>query len=105
MVSGLKGESYEERCAELGLETLETRRQRQDMTMVHKFLREENQRENGRARTRQAAGEKNVRGQIARTDMRKHSFAVRTVESWNSLPDNTKQAVSTETFRNLLKKK
>jgi hypothetical protein len=36
MVSGLKGKSYEERCAELGLETLETRRIKQDMSLVHK---------------------------------------------------------------------
>jgi hypothetical protein len=35
MVSGLKGKSYEERCAELGLETLETRRIKQDMSLVH----------------------------------------------------------------------
>jgi hypothetical protein len=37
MVSGLKGKSYEERCAELGLETLETRRIKQDMSLVHKL--------------------------------------------------------------------
>ncbi len=30
MVSGLKGKSYEERCAELGLETLETRKIKQE---------------------------------------------------------------------------
>jgi len=38
MVSGLKGKSYEERCAELGLETLETRRIKQDMSLVHKLI-------------------------------------------------------------------
>jgi hypothetical protein len=36
MVTGLKGTTYEERCLELGLETLQRRRERQDMAMVHK---------------------------------------------------------------------
>ncbi len=38
MVAGLKGSDYEERCAELGLETLEERRQSQDMALVHKMM-------------------------------------------------------------------
>jgi hypothetical protein len=37
MISGLKGKSYEERCTELGLETLETRRIKQNMTLVYKL--------------------------------------------------------------------
>jgi hypothetical protein len=38
MVAGLRGSDYEERCAELGLETLEERRQSQDMALVHKMM-------------------------------------------------------------------
>ncbi len=34
------------------------------------------------------AGMKGLVSQYARTDIRKHSFAVRTVENWNSLPDS-----------------
>jgi hypothetical protein len=38
MVSGLKGSTYEEKCTELGLETLKSRRERQDMALVHKYV-------------------------------------------------------------------
>ena len=41
MISGLKGATYEEKCAELGLKTLEERRGGQDMALVHKFLTEQ----------------------------------------------------------------
>jgi hypothetical protein len=37
MISGLNSKGYEERCAELGLQTLEERRYEQDIAMVHKF--------------------------------------------------------------------
>jgi hypothetical protein len=37
MTSGVRGESYEERCREAGLETLEARRKTQDITQVFKF--------------------------------------------------------------------
>ncbi len=38
MVTGLKAVSYKDRCAELGLETLQVRRERLDMALVHKYL-------------------------------------------------------------------
>ena len=41
MVSGLKGTTYEEKCTELGLETLKTRRERQDMALAHKYVMSE----------------------------------------------------------------
>jgi ribonuclease P/MRP protein subunit RPP40 len=37
MVAGLKGANYLEKCAELGLETLEKRRNDQDLALVYKF--------------------------------------------------------------------
>ena len=39
MTSGLKGENYEERCKEAGLETLEERRKTQDMAQVFKIVK------------------------------------------------------------------
>ncbi len=36
-VSGLKSKEYKERCLELGLDTLEKRREEQDMVLVHKM--------------------------------------------------------------------
>jgi hypothetical protein len=38
MVPGLAGKTYEERSAELGLETLEERRDQADMALVHKIM-------------------------------------------------------------------
>jgi hypothetical protein len=38
MVAGLKGANYLEKCAELGLETLEKRRNDQDLALVYKFV-------------------------------------------------------------------
>jgi hypothetical protein len=40
MVAGLKSKDYSERCKELGLETLEERRKKQDLALVHKLVRE-----------------------------------------------------------------
>jgi ribonuclease P/MRP protein subunit RPP40 len=38
MVASLKGANYLEKCAELGLETLEKRREDQDLALVYKFV-------------------------------------------------------------------
>ncbi len=40
---------------------------------------------------------------FARTDQRKFSFSGRTVERWNRLPDDVKQATDQEDFRKRLK--
>jgi ribonuclease P/MRP protein subunit RPP40 len=62
MVTGLKGTGYLEKFAELGLDTLEKRRQDQDMALVHKFVTQPSPAGQAMfniqqgARTRQAAG-------------------------------------------------
>jgi hypothetical protein len=107
MVAGLKGSNYLEKCAELGLETLEKRRADQDMALVYRFLTKgEGQKlfnQQSEARTRQAAGGHGLTVQYARTDPRKYSFAVRTVESWNRLPDSVKSAETSESFKRRLR--
>ena len=62
MISGLGGISYEEKCRELKLETLEARRERQDLLEAYKIIHREPQ----------PGGEKllvrsTVRGAITRT--------------------------------------
>jgi hypothetical protein len=42
---------------------------------------------------------RNTAVQYARTDIRKHSFAVRVVEKWNHLPDSVKIAPNKESFK------
>jgi hypothetical protein len=44
-------------------------------------------------RTRRMAGVKGLVSQYDKTDIRKHSFVVRTEENWNSLPDSIKTEV------------
>ncbi len=94
-----------------GLKTLLERRDAQDMSLVHKFLTERSGSDmfrqiaaNGRAGTRQAAGGHGLSVQYARTDPRKYSFAVRTVEKWNRLPDEVKSAPTGKAFKEKLKK-
>jgi hypothetical protein len=102
MVTGLKGETYEEKCQELGLETLTERRLQQDLMLAHKFIdgsiargknlfKKTDQPE--RARTRQAADPNSIMVQYARTDIRKYSFGVRVVEPWNKLDQGTKNCI------------
>ena len=38
MISGLTSRSYEEKCKEIGLETLEARRERQDLLEAYKII-------------------------------------------------------------------
>ena len=111
MVSGLKGTTYQEKCKQLGLNTLLERRDAQDMSLVHKFLTEKSGSDmfrqiavNGRDGTRQAAGGHGLSVQYARTDPRKYWFAVRTVEKWNRLPDEVKSAPTGKAFKEKLKK-
>jgi ribonucleases P/MRP protein subunit RPP40 len=109
MVSGLKGNTYEEKCTELGLATPNSRRDRQDMALVHKYVRSDRQdlftlaSNNGGARTRRAAGEKCLVTQFARTDIRKNSFAVRIVDNWNQLPEKVRAEEKLPPFKRKLK--
>ena len=59
--------------------------------------------DNGGARTRNSAGVKGLKTQYSRTDVRKHSFAVRTVEMWNKIPNDVRKESKQETFKRKLK--
>jgi len=111
MVAGLKSKEYNERCAELGLESLEQRRKNQDLALVHKLLQDgqgsemfEMARSNkGSVQTRRAVSTHGLTTQYSRTHIRKYSFGVRTVEAWNKLPDHVRQAPNKEIFKSRLK--
>jgi hypothetical protein len=47
---------------------------------------------------------KNIASQYARTDIRKESFAMRVVETWNRLPERVKLIEKPEPFKKELKK-
>jgi hypothetical protein len=109
-VTGLKGVSYTEKCKELGLSTLENRRCEQDMIQTYKILNNIGRIQADRfftrigdratVRTRMAAGYDNLTLPRARTEIRRNSFSVRIVQSWNSLPDLIKSAGTLLAFKN-----
>jgi hypothetical protein len=54
--------------------------------------------------TRQSGDAENFKIPVARLEIRKNSFAVRTVQKWNNLPPNLKSARTCESFNRDLKK-
>ena len=108
MISGLKSEDYEDRLKELGLTSLEERRHRADMALVHSVMHGHSdvnvddwfQKADISARaTRVTTGALNVRPRYGRLEVRKHSFTVRVTTSWNSVPRELKQKTSANSFK------
>jgi hypothetical protein len=96
---------------ELRLDTLEKRREEQDMALVHKMALGgqlnkifEMADAQDRPRTRQTEGEYRLVQKFAGTDPRKYSFAVRVVDPWNRLPEDLKLANSKEHFKAKMKR-
>ena len=108
MISGLKSDSYEERLKELGLTSLEERRHRADMALVHSVMHGKTEIDvdewftkaaTGNRATRTATGALNVRQKHGRLDTRKYFFMVRSTANWNSVPSEIKQAKSASSFK------
>jgi hypothetical protein len=91
-IPGLVGASYEEKCLELGLSTLEDRRWEQDMVQTYKI-----------PRTRTANVYENLKMPRFRTEVRRNTFSIGVIKSWNSLPDSVKQADTVPKFKNGLR--
>jgi len=108
MISGLKGATYEEKLAELGLTTLEERRHQADMLQTFKIMRGFDnvdsatwfQRVDTSVRTtRSAADPLNLRAQPARLDIRRNFFSNRVIEPWNLVPSELKNARTVGFFK------
>ena len=108
MISGLKSEDYEDRLKELGLTSLEERRHRADMALVHSVMHGHSdvnvddwfQKADISARaTRVTTGALNVRPRYGQLEVRKHSFTVRVTTNWNSVPRELKQKTSAHSFK------
>jgi hypothetical protein len=111
-VSGMVSLTYEEKCRELDIETLEVRREQQDLLLTYKILNGIGNIEydglftkfqQATARTRLAVGHDNLILPVARSEIRRNSFAVRVVTKWNRLPDEIKMSNSSEEFKRRLK--
>ena len=110
---GLKGLSYSERLRKLKLPTLSYRRTRGDMIEVYKILTGKYDKDATHCLKlwKDMAHRASDRGhsmklfpQRARTELRKNTFAIITVQSWNSLPPHVVTAPSLNAFKNRLDK-
>ena len=112
MVSGLESREYKERCREVGLDSLQTRRERQDILQTYKIMQGIDKvrpeilftrvGERQEARTRLSADPLNLKTQLSNLDIRKHSFAVRVVENWNKLDKEVKNIKTVGMFKNAI---
>jgi ribonuclease P/MRP protein subunit RPP40 len=96
------------RLKELGLATLEERRHRADMQMVHKIMHGESRLESstwfeladGTAHTtRSGADPLNIRNKTRRLEIKRQFFSVRVNSDWNKIPAEIKSQHSAARFR------
>ena len=111
MVTNLKGKTYHLRLEELGLTTLEERRERGDLIMAYKVITGKDKVNyeswfrmcegmNDRRETRYLGGLYNVERLEGRLEMRQNFWSVRVASKWNSLPDLVKSANTVNMFKN-----
>ena len=103
MVAGLVGTSYEERCRELKLDTLEKRRWDQDMKQTFKIIRGIDKldgekifkyRQEG-THTRTAEDPLHLRQERSRLDIRINTFSQRVISGWNRIgPEDKTRSMS-----------
>ena len=102
MISGLRGSTYEEKLDELGLTTLQERRNKLDMVETFKIINGFSKfphsrwfklvnETNGR-NTRNRSYGKNIVPQRSNGDVRRNFFSQRVCEPWNKLPDDIKNS-------------
>ena len=113
MISGLVGRTYEEKCSELGLDTLKERRKKQDLLQTYKICSGKDRvspdqlfervGDNPGRETRFTADPMNIMVRRSRLDIRKNSFAIRIAEDWNGLHPDIKSSRTTNAFKNAIK--
>ena len=99
---GLRGRSYEEKLAELGMRTLENRRKRLDLVQTFNIIKGIDKVESTLMFT--TAYSNNLIASRSRTDLRKHFFSNRIVTLWNSLPTDLKDSRTLNIFKAGLEK-
>ena len=109
MISGLRGENYEDKCNELKLDTLQLRRDKQDLQEMYNImtgtgkLNPENLFKKPKTRTgavtRSADDPHHLPTPRKRLEIRKNFFTVRIVEKWNALPIEIKSLGKIQHFK------
>ena len=113
MVSNLRGRTYEERLAELGMVTLETRRLRGDMLQTYRIMSGKDLVEpetwfqlsnqvvrEGAAGTRSVDSVHGIQEVWPKGEIRKNFFSSRVVKPWNNLPAHIKSSRTVNEFKN-----
>jgi hypothetical protein len=109
MISGLQSKEYTDRLGEVGLTSLEERRQRGDAIQVWKILHGKEDVEaatwftmasQGGHSTRLAGHPLNIFKERSRLEIRRNFFSMRCCDMWNRLPNNIKEAKSINIFKN-----
>ena len=119
-LSDKRGNDYEERLKNAGLTTLQSRRQRGDMIQVFKAvkgisrvnvdvwfdLKDPDNMRPTRANTMITESGETKKSYVmnqstCRLDLRKNFFSQRVVNDWNALPEDAKQARTTNEFKNI----
>ena len=115
MISGLQGQNYEEKLLEIGLQSLQCRRDRADMIQVFKIIKGFDDVDYkdwfqlygdlpvaNRPATRLSNDPLNIIMQRSTGDVRKHFFSQRVTPRWNSLPTEVKNSVNVKIFKSSL---
>ena len=113
MMSGLRGQSYEEKCKEIGLDTLENRREDADMIQTFKIITRTDKvdrstwfkmaAENAERVTRAASDKSRIAVKRVKTEARRHFYSQRVVEKWNKLPMAARDSKNVKSFKRALK--
>ncbi len=108
MVSGLKGQSYEEKLLELNLPSLDERRLQADMVQTFKIVKGIDRVDHrtwfqlaadGGSATRSADCPLNLRQKAARLETRRNFFSNRVIDNWNMIPSAVKNARTVASFK------
>lgn len=112
-ITGLKGQSYEEKLRELNLLSLLDRRKRFDLIETFKILQGKSAVEKdvffktmqpGDRVTRTTSFPLNLKYNRCNLDVRRNFFSNRVINDWNLLPNSIKSSVSVIQFKNRLDK-
>ena len=109
MVSGLKGTSYGEKLRELGILSLERRRILYDLVQTYKIIWKKDDvsmdtwfslvGEDPIQRTRFTSYKLNIVPKNSKCEIRRNFYTNRVVQTWNSLPIETKESKSVQAFK------
>ena len=103
MISGLSGRTYGEKCSEIGLERLEDRRGRQDLTQAFKIINQVDKLDPQKIfkfsertiHTRRDDDHFQLRQAHSWIDIRRNVFSQRVTAAWNNIPVEIKMKKTT----------